>query len=69
MTLPSDRKGIIFSIFNPAVVRNKSISSRKGMFLRYKGWRLAHRWMASLPREITQRLTMTDDCRVVWNDI
>lgn len=46
----------------------RSISSRKGMFLRYKGWRLAHRWMESLPREVTEGLVMTNDCRVVRKD-
>ena len=47
----------------------KSISSRKGMFTRYKGWRLAHRWMESLPQEVTNRLTMTNDCRVIQKNI
>ena len=47
----------------------KSISSRKGMFTWYKGWRLAHRWMESLPQEVTNRLTMTNDCRVIHKNI
>ena len=47
----------------------RSISSRKGMFTRYKGWRLAHRWMESLPQEVTNRLTMTNDCRVIQKNI
>ena len=49
------------AMFNEAEAAYRSASSRRGMFVRYRGWNLSHRWYDSFPEEIKENLKMDSD--------
>lgn len=44
----------------------QSIATRKGMFVRYHGIRVAHRWFNSIPLSVRKDIRMNMDTSTVW---
>ena len=44
----------------------ESSATRKGMFERYKGYRIAKRWYESFPEELKKYMYMDNSCKFVW---
>lgn len=44
----------------------ESSATRKGMFVRYKGYRIAKRWYESFPEELKKLMYMRNDCNFIW---
>lgn len=43
-----------------------SAATRKGMFQRYKGYRIARRWYESFPDDFRKQMYMYNNCHFVW---
>ena len=44
----------------------ESSATRKGMFERYKGYRIAKRWYESFPEDLKKYMYMNNSCKFVW---
>ena len=44
----------------------ESSATRKGMFIRYKGRRIAKRWYESFPEELKRYMAMDNNCNFKW---